>query len=369
MRHFHLKNLLLLLFVIIPFFVYCQDPNFHIYLLFGQSNMDGAGTIESQDRTGVEERFQVIGAVTCTGNNTSFTLGKWRTATPPIVRCWSGLGIGDYFGRTMVANLTQNIRIGVVPVAVPGCDIGLFDKVNYGTYASNAPDWMKGVINDYGGNPYARLIEVAKEAQKDGVIKGILFHQGETNTNDPEWKNKVADVVISIKADLQLGDVPFLAGELLASTGACCSSHNVEVNKLPDVIPNAHVISSSGLVGADAAHFTSASYRIFGERYAKKMLELVGVDDQVTSGEDHKLESQINLYPIQVVNGVLTIGNISDISRIEVLTLLGSKIACFDNSNRSATLEIQLNTSHGILLINIRDQQGRMFCRKIFVHE
>jgi hypothetical protein len=107
------------------------------------------------------------------------------------------------------------------------------------------------------------------------VIKGIIFHQGETNTNNPEWKNKVAEVVKNLKKDLQLGDVPFLAGELLASTGACCSSHNVEVNKLPLLIPNAHVISSADLQGADPAHFTSASYREFGKRYAKKMIELI----------------------------------------------------------------------------------------------
>jgi hypothetical protein len=370
MRHFLLKNLLLLLFAIIPSVAYCQDPNFHIYLLFGQSNMEGAGTIESQDRTGVDERVQVIGAVTCTGNNTSFTLGKWRTATPPLVRCWSGLGVGDYFGRTMVKNLPQHIRVGIVPVAVAGCDIGLFDKENYATYAANAPEWMKGIINDYGGNPYGRLVEVAKLAQKNGVIKGILFHQGETNTNSTTWKNQVQQVVANLKSDLGLEDVPFLAGELLAAQGACCSSHNVEVNKLPDVIPNAHVISSSGLVGTDAAHFTSASYRTFGERYAEKMLELVEVDtNPVTSAEDHKLESQVDIYPVPVVNGVFTIDNIGDITQIEVFTLLGSKIAVFDNSNRSTSLKIQLNTAQDTLLIKLYDRQGSMFYKKIFVHE
>jgi hypothetical protein len=370
MRKFLLKTLFLFLVAIIPSLTYCQDPNFHIYLMFGQSNMAGAGTIESQDRTAVDERVQVMGAATCTGNNTSFTLGKWKTATPPIVRCWSGLGIGDYFGRTMVANLSQQIRVGLVPVAVEGCDIVLFDKENYATYAANAPDWMKGAINDYGGNPYARLIEVAKLAQKNGVIKGILFHQGETNTNSTTWKNQVKQVVANLKSDLGLEDVPFLAGELLAAQGACCSSHNVEVNKLPDVIPNAHVISSSGLLGADGAHFTSASYRILGERYAKKMLELVDVNtNPVTSAEDHKLESLVDIYPIPVVDGVFTIDNIDDITRIEVFTLRGSKIAAFDNSNRSTSLKIHLNTAQGILLIKFYDRQARVFYTKTLVHE
>jgi hypothetical protein len=189
----------------------------------------------------------------------------------------TGLGISDYFGRTMVQDLPSGIKIGIVPVAVGGSSIDLFDKVNYASYVQSAPQWMKDIINSYGGNPYGRLVEVAKLAQKEGVIKGIIFHQGETNTNNPEWKNKVADVVKNLKTDLQLGDVPFLAGELLASTGACCGSHNVELNKLPSLIPNAHVISSADLVGADAAHFTSASYREFGKRYAKKMIEVLGL--------------------------------------------------------------------------------------------
>jgi hypothetical protein len=252
-----------------------QDPNFHIYLVFGQSNMEGAGAIENQDRVGIDERFKVIGAVDCTGDRTH-QLGKWTTAIPPLVRCRTGLGISDYFGRTMVQELPEGIKIGILPVAIGGCDIALFDKVNYASYVASAPSWMKDAINSYGGNPYGRLVEVAKLAQKEGVIKGILFHQGETNTNNPEWKNKVADVVKNLKTDLQLGDVPFFAGELLASTGACCGSHNVEVNQLPSLIPNAHVISSADLQGADAAHFTSASYREFGKRYAKKMIELLG---------------------------------------------------------------------------------------------
>jgi len=250
------------------------DSSFHIYLAFGQSNMDGAGTIESQDKVGIDERFKVMGAVNCNGDRIH-QLGKWTTATPPLVRCGTGLGISYYFGRTMVEQLPSGIKIGIVPVAISGCDIGLFDKVNYASYVASAPSWMKDIINSYGGNPYARLVEVAKLAQKEGVIKGITFHQGETNTNNPEWKNKVAEVVKNLKKDLQLGDVPFLAGELLASTGACCSSHNVEVNKLPSLIPNAHVISSADLQGADPAHFTSASYREFGKRYAKKMIELL----------------------------------------------------------------------------------------------
>lgn len=41
-----------------------QDPNFHIYLAFGQSNMEGLGAIQSQDKS-VDNRFQVLQSLTC----------------------------------------------------------------------------------------------------------------------------------------------------------------------------------------------------------------------------------------------------------------------------------------------------------------
>src|SRR5687767_11344607 len=102
-------SLLIVLFCVVSSVTtLAQDPNFHIYLALGQSNMDGAGAIESQDKVGIDARFKVIGAVDCTGNRTH-QLGKWTTATPPLVRCWTGLGISDYFGRTMVEELPSEI--------------------------------------------------------------------------------------------------------------------------------------------------------------------------------------------------------------------------------------------------------------------
>ena len=76
------------------------DPNFYIYLCFGQSNMEGQATPETVDQT-VDPRFKVLAAQNF--SNPSRTIGQWYTATPPIVRQWAGLGMADYFGRTMVA--------------------------------------------------------------------------------------------------------------------------------------------------------------------------------------------------------------------------------------------------------------------------
>jgi hypothetical protein len=147
------------------------DPNFQIYLCFGQSNMEGQGPIETQDQT-VDSRFQIMQAVACTGQ----PAGKWRTATPPLARCNTKIGPSDYFGREMIKNLPSNVKVGIVFVAVAGCKIELFDKTNYAAYAAGEQQWMKDIIAQYGGNPYGKLVELAKIAQKDGVIKGILMH-------------------------------------------------------------------------------------------------------------------------------------------------------------------------------------------------
>jgi hypothetical protein len=164
------------------------DPNFYIFLCFGQSNMEGAGRIEEEDKK-VDERFQVLETVDAPNLNRE--KGHWYPAAPPLCRGRTGICPADYFGRTMVANLPKNIRVGVVNVSVAGCKIELFDKDNYQTYASTAPSWMTGIIKSYDGNPYQHLVEMAKVAQKDGVIKGILLHQGESNTNDKQWPDKV----------------------------------------------------------------------------------------------------------------------------------------------------------------------------------
>src|SRR5665648_553858 len=151
--------------------VFSQDPNFHIYLCLGQSNMEGAARAELQDST-VNPRFQVMEAVKC--DNLDRKMGNWYQAVPPLCRCKTNLGPTDYFGRTMVANLPEKVKVGVIVVAIGGCKIELFDKENYPSYVETAPGWMKGMIKEYDGNPYGRLVEMAKLAQKDGVIKGIL---------------------------------------------------------------------------------------------------------------------------------------------------------------------------------------------------
>lgn len=259
---------------------YSQDSNFHIYICFGQSNMEGQGTIEAQDKT-VDDRFQVFQALDC--SNLGRTKATWYTAVPPTCQCWSKLSPADYFGRTMVVNLPDSIKIGVINVAVAGCDIRLFDKEIYQDYDStHIESWFTNRVKAYDWNPYQYLIDLAKLAQQDGVIKGILLHQGENNTGNNQWPSYVKKIYDDMLTDLSLEaeSIPILAGEVVnADQGGICASMNSIIAKLPQSIPNSYVISSSGCTDAsDNIHFDSEGYRVLGRRYAAKMLSLQGIE-------------------------------------------------------------------------------------------
>lgn len=261
------------------------DPNFHIYLAFGQSNMEGQGNIEQQDKS-VDERFQVMWSAdngSCTGR----TKGNWSKATPPLASCNGKLGPTDYFGRTMLESMPEGTKIGVIVVAVAGSDIKLFEKNNYQSYVNSQMNtWMGGRLTDYGKNPYGRLIDMAKKAQEDGVIKGILLHQGETNSGQQDWPSRIKAIYGEIIKDLGLGnDIPLLAGEVHPRGN--CSGMNSVIAKLPQQSNNFYVVSASGINGmlgdGQNVHFDAAGYRELGKRYATEMLKHVDVSASVAS--------------------------------------------------------------------------------------
>ena len=265
------------------------DPNFYIYICFGQSNMEGNAQWEAQDVGNVDERFQML--ATCNFNNPKRTMGNWYKAECPIVSPVGKLGPTDYFGRTMVKELPDK-KIGVISVAMGGSPIEMFDKDLYQQkYQDNYNEWWAQIArNYYGENPYGRIIEMAKKAQEVGVIKGILLHQGCSNCGDPNWPNMVKKIYKDMLRDLGLkaADVPLFVGEVErkgdAPQSGGCESHNVQVNRIPEVIPTGYVVSSEGLPGngVDPWHFSAAGYRTLGKRYAEKVLEVMSSSEGYT---------------------------------------------------------------------------------------
>jgi hypothetical protein len=242
--------------------------------------MEGNAPAEEIDKKGIDNRFRLL--ATCKFTNPSRTMGNWYKATPPLVSPAGKLGPTDWFGRMMCEVLPENIRIGVVPVAIGGCKIEMFDKDKYTTEV-NKGDYSAGLANQhYGGNPYGRIIEMAKKAQTVGVIKGILLHQGCSNCGDPNWPNMVKKIYNDMLTDLNLAadTVPLFVGEVeYAGAGTNpesggCASHNTQVARIPSVIPTGHVVSAKDCPGnnVDPWHFSAYGYRKLGARYAGEAL-------------------------------------------------------------------------------------------------
>lgn len=320
------------------------DPNFQIYLCFGQSNMSGGALAESVDKK-VDERFQAL--ATRDYSSPTREKGKWYTAKPPIVgENNPTIGVADYFGHSMVAALPANPkhRVGVVIVAIGSADIRVFMSEEVADHSYPC----EGYIEKFGGDPYTRLVEMAKEAKKVGVIKGILLHQGERNSGQRDslqWPQWVSTIYGRLLNDLELNanEVPLLVGEVgNISDGGAKGGFNKVIAQVPSVIPTAHVISSVGCpLDASGLHFTALGYRIMGKRYATKMLELLGypphkdANYQLSEGfrkfykatsidsyDDIKLE-QNGTYSIPVT-AHFEDGHQEDVSTVAVVKKLGS---------------------------------------------
>jgi hypothetical protein len=244
------------------------DPNFYIFLAFGQSNMEGYPGVLDEDKKGISERYQLLPAVDWPDG--SRKKGIWTSAVPPLCRSSTGLCPVDYFGRTLVDSLPEKIKIGVINVSVAGCAIEMFDKDKYQSYVSGQAQWLKDIANGYGGNPYARLVEIAKIAQKSGLIKGFLLHQGETGSTTGQWANEVKTIYNNLITELGLEakNTPLIAGDLVNSSSM--------VKGLPNTLPNSYVASSQGCEQrGDGLHFSAKGYRQLGKNYAAIMLPIL----------------------------------------------------------------------------------------------
>jgi len=290
------------------------EEQFHIYLCFGQSNMVGylgppIGSGGSSTNTGwvtangydtPPDNFKVMAAANDTRNPYNRKKGEWYLAVPPLNRAGNGLSPSDFFGRT-IANAVKEkgITVGVIVVAVDGCTIDLFykNKEAFKTYIRTQQDWMRrqaaayvdpGVGNeipkadfDTEDYPYKRLVDMAKIAQKTGIIKGIIMLH-EDGARNKAGNEAVREIYNDLCEDLGLlqGEIPLLAGQSVGNRNGYISSIPNAFANLPNT---AFVISSDGCAGwnpdstdsNERIHFSLAGYEKMGKRYGKKMLELV----------------------------------------------------------------------------------------------
>lgn len=303
-----------------------QDEKLHIYLAFGQSNMAGQNEFTDADLN-YSNRFKVLRAASHSGQ----TVGELYPGQPPLAHSGAKLGLLDFFGREMVGLMPEDVTIAIANVAIGSIDIDIFNKSTKDAYiAREAGSWWESYLNEYGGDLYDRIIEIGKVAKGKGVIKGILLHQGETNTGQSTWPAKVKNIYDDIITDLELNsdEVPLLIGELgTTEMGGSCGSHNPRVAEAAALIPNAYAISAANcplLVEQNfTVHFTREGSEMMGKRYAEKMYSLLSLVPSDSGDVDDKVVQGPFNEAVHIIPGIIELSEFD---------LGGNNIAYFDDT-------------------------------------
>ena len=122
---------------------------------------------------------------------------------------------------------------------------------------------------------YNDAVARAKEAMKSGSLKGIVWHQGESDISRTDvYMKELATLIGSLRSDLGNENLPFVAGQL-SEDKVERKQFNVMILELPKTIKNTGVATTENTTTIDGTHFDSESQRILGKRYAVEMQKLI----------------------------------------------------------------------------------------------
>jgi hypothetical protein len=223
----------------------------HVYLLIGQSNMAGRAPFTEEESAIIPECFLLNAE------------DKWQPATNPLNRYSSvrkslsmqKMNPGYTFSQTMLTE-EAGISLGLVVNAKGGTKI---------------EQWSKGT------EFYNEALRRVRIAQSTGTVKGILWHQGESNSKNPDgYLDQLKTLIENIRTDLGMEDLPFVAGQVFYNpeTKPNTRKINEQIAQLPDALRLTGCVSIEDLTTADHTHFDSKSMRRLGQRYAREMLKL-----------------------------------------------------------------------------------------------
>ena len=343
------------------------DPNFHCYLLFGQSNMagggagvplggSGAGTMIAAD-CDTSTRVKVLAfcdcsegsGAACTKYSSVRTHDQWYTAFPALHICNEGVSPGDWFAKTLLDSIRSDIKIGLIPCALSGMSLNVFFK---GGSNFNVPTWAHPTLVN--SSPYAWMLARCKLAQQTGVIKGILLHQGESGAGSPpnlSWVDMATAIIDSLKKDLGLPN-PFtvVVGELRQTAGSCCAGMNTQVDQFASQYANCGLASSAGVSGQsdDAFHFDAAGMRVMGKRYALAFLSHASSTYVPRKGSSTTFNGRVEQYTALK----------SATGGIRVYSLNGRAVRSYSAITTGNALR-NLNTG-GVYIVSRRLDDGRM---------
>ena len=253
--------LCLLLFQVIPPGGAAELPdkeNFHLFLLVGQSNMAGRGKVTPDDRKPHPRVLMLTKA------------GQWVPAADPVhfdKPGMVGVGLGKTFGA-LIAEKKPGITVGLIPCAHGGSPISAWQPGQY--------------YKPTRGYPWDDAIKRAGTAMKKGSLKGILWHQGESDSRKGLagiYEARLHELVARFRAQLEAPEVPFIAGQMGIFPERPWSDPKKQVDHahrdLATKVSNAAFVPANGLNHkGDKVHFSADACRELGRRFAKAYLGL-----------------------------------------------------------------------------------------------
>lgn len=234
----------------------------HLFLLAGQSNMAGRGAIEPQDLV-PHPRIYVLTRELV-----------WRPAVHPLH--WDkpaivGVGLGRSFANCYAAS-HPGVRIGLIPAAVGG---------------SSIEKWTpSGIHKPLGVRPYDDALRLARAAQQSGKLRGVLWHQGESDCQEDRsgmYSDRLQALVDRLREDLDKPQLPIVVGQLGQFRDPPWGRHGERIDNALQQLAltdrRVAFVPSAGLRDrGDQLHFNRESYIDFGRRYFAAFRELTGSD-------------------------------------------------------------------------------------------
>jgi len=310
-------------------------PKLDIFLALGQSNMSGRGYMVDSDLVPINNVYLLTpGANLEIASN---PLNKYSSVRKEL--SLQKMGPSSSFVK-MMRDKTQK-------------SIGLMQNARGGSFIES---WIKGSQDRL----YEEALRRALEIKKFGEIKGIIWHQGESNAGDPNgYKSKLLNMVNDFRTDLEIPDLFFIAGQIATWRS---SAFNTMISTIKTFVPNSDWVSSEGLtplIDTSDPHFDAASQKILGERYAEKMLANVY---NITSNLSPKTGNN-KMADIEVSNKKLEIKEITDSLTVRIYDISGK---CILNQRLNQSENCSYSLSTGIYFVQLYNNQHTQF-EKVFL--
>lgn len=216
----------------------------HSFLLIGQSNMAGRGFVEEAlpvDKTHIKVLRN----------------GRWQKMFRPVNpdRSFSGVNLAESFAEAYAKK--YGVEVGLIPCADGG---------------TRMDQWVPGSLL------FDNAVYQARLAQRTSTIAGILWHQGESDSQEDRYLTygkKLENMLSALRKELDLYDVPVILGGLGPYLSNYTKSEhlqwpqiNAELQKVAAKDPMMGFVPADGLApNPDNLHFSAKALHEFGLRY------------------------------------------------------------------------------------------------------